>query len=51
MLHEYRIIERDRYYPWFIGFGGLGVSMLTSGTQERKFEPGQSHQIFWAKKS
>jgi hypothetical protein len=33
------------------GFGGLVVSMLTSGTQDHGFEPGRSHQIFWAKKS
>jgi ABC-type uncharacterized transport system permease subunit len=27
-------------------FGGLVVSMLASGTQDRGFEPGQSHWIF-----
>jgi hypothetical protein len=32
-------------------FGGLVVSMLASGTQDRGFEPGQSRQIFRAKKS
>jgi hypothetical protein len=33
------------------GFGGLVVSMLASGTQVRGFKPGQSRQIFQAKKS
>jgi hypothetical protein len=33
------------------GFGGLVVNMLASGTQDRGFKPGQSHQIFRAKKS
>jgi hypothetical protein len=33
------------------GFGGLVVSMLASGTQDHGFEPGQSRQIFRAKKS
>jgi hypothetical protein len=33
------------------GFGGLVVSMLASGTQDREFKPCQSHRIFWAKKS
>jgi hypothetical protein len=34
------------------GFGGLVVSMLASGTQDRRFAPGQSHRIFFrAKKS
>jgi hypothetical protein len=33
------------------GFGGLVVSMLASGTQDHRFEPGQSRQIFRAKKS
>jgi hypothetical protein len=32
------------------GFGALVVSMLASGTQDHRFEPGQSHQIFWVKK-
>jgi hypothetical protein len=32
------------------GFGGLVVSMLASGTQDRGFEPGQSRRIFRAKK-
>jgi hypothetical protein len=29
------------------GFGGLGVSMLTSGTQDRGFKPGRSRRIFF----
>jgi hypothetical protein len=33
------------------GFGGLAVSMLASGTQDRRFKPGRSRQIFRAKKS
>jgi hypothetical protein len=32
------------------GFGGLGVSMLASGTQDRGFEPGRSRRIFPAGK-
>jgi hypothetical protein len=28
------------------GFGGLVVSMLASGTQDRGFKPGQSRRIF-----
>jgi hypothetical protein len=28
------------------GFGGLAVSMLASGTQDRGFEPGRSRRIF-----
>jgi hypothetical protein len=35
---------------WDSGFGGLVVSMLASGTQDRGFEPGRSRQIFRAKK-
>jgi hypothetical protein len=30
------------------GFGGLGVSMLASGTQVRGFEPGRNRRIFRA---
>jgi hypothetical protein len=33
------------------GFGGLVVSMLASGTQDRGFEAGRSLRIFRAKKS
>jgi hypothetical protein len=36
---------------YICGFGGLVVSMLASGTQDRGFTPGRSHRIFWAKKS
>ena len=32
-------------------FGGLVVSMLASGTQERGFDPGRSRRIFRAKES
>jgi hypothetical protein len=32
------------------GFGGLVVSMLASGTQDRGFAPGQSRQIFSGEK-
>jgi hypothetical protein len=38
-------------YVGVSGFGGLVVSMLTSGTQDHGFEPGQSCEIFQAKKS
>ena len=31
------------------GFGGLVVSMLASGTQDRGFDPGRSRRIFRAK--
>jgi hypothetical protein len=37
--------------PCTSGFGGLVVSMLTSGTQDRGFAPGRSRRIFRAKKS
>jgi hypothetical protein len=33
-----------------VGFGGLVVNMLASGTQVRGFKPGQSSRIFRAKK-
>jgi hypothetical protein len=33
------------------GFGGLVVSMLASGTQDRGLEPSRSRRIFRAKKS
>jgi hypothetical protein len=33
------------------GFGGLVVSVLASGSQERGFKPGRSRLIFQAKKS
>jgi hypothetical protein len=32
------------------GFGGLVVSMLDSGTQDRGFSPGRSRRIFGRKK-
>jgi hypothetical protein len=31
------------------GFGGLEVSVLTFGTQDRVFKPGRSRRIFRAK--
>ena len=34
----------------FVQFGGLVVSMLASGTQDRGFDPGRSRRIFRAKK-
>jgi uncharacterized protein (DUF1786 family) len=34
-----------------MGFGGLVVSMLASGTQDHGFEPGRSRRIFRVKKS
>ena len=39
-----KILER---YSYISGFGGLVVSMLASGTQDRGFDPGRSR----AKKS
>ena len=44
----------SRYFiiiPTESGFGGLVVSMLASGTQDRGFDPGRSRRIFRAKKS
>ena len=38
-------------YHVLSGFGGLVVSMLASGTQDRGFKPGRSCRIFQAKKS
>ena len=35
----------------FSGFGGLVVSTLASGTQDRGFDPGRSRRIYQAKKS
>jgi hypothetical protein len=32
-------------WPHLSGFGGLLVSMLASGTQDRGFEPGRSRRI------
>ena len=43
--HRYDL--RDAYS----GFGGLVVSVLASGTQDREFKPGRSRRIFRAKKS
>ena len=36
---------------YICGFGGLVVSMLASGTQDRGFDLGRSRRIFRAKKS
>jgi hypothetical protein len=33
------------------GFGGIGVSVLASGTQDHGVEPGRNGQNFLAKKS
>jgi hypothetical protein len=33
-----------------LGFGGLVVSMLASGSQDRGFEPGRSRRIFSGEK-
>ena len=44
----------ENFYGFIIhcfGFGGLVVSMLASGTQDRGFDPGRSRRIFRAKKS
>jgi hypothetical protein len=37
-------------YSFISGFGGLGVSMLASGTQDRGFAPDRSRRIFPAGK-
>jgi hypothetical protein len=34
----------------FSGFGGIMVSVLASGTQDREFKPGRSRQIFQGEK-
>jgi hypothetical protein len=44
------VLANVKISPVDSGFGGLVVSILASGTQDRKFEPGQSHRISWAKK-
>jgi hypothetical protein len=36
--------------PMVSGFGGLGVSVLASGTQVRGFKPGRSRRIFKGEK-
>jgi hypothetical protein len=38
------------HYSVDSGFGGLVVSMLASGTQDRGYEPGRSRRIFQGKK-
>ena len=52
---HYQLIKLPRWYKWdfsfLTGFGGLVVSMLASGTQDRGFDPGRSRRIFRAKKS
>ena len=48
-LHILQIIYY--YVIIIIIFGGLVVSMLASGTQDRGFDPGRSRRIFRAKKS
>jgi hypothetical protein len=45
---DYRIVYSCRLFVWFgyvnySGFGGLGVSMLASGTQDRAFAAGKIH--------
>ena len=46
------ILEYFFYHTYLddSGFGGLVVSMLASGTQDRGFDPGRSRRIFRAKK-
>ena len=39
------------YIYYLSGFGGLVVSMLASGTQDRGIDPGRSCRIFRAKES
>jgi hypothetical protein len=53
-LHLDNLCNENQLDALFIlnfGFGGLVVSMLASGTQDRGFEPGRSRLIFRAKKS
>jgi hypothetical protein len=46
-----KLLEKYTTHPILCGFCGLVVGMLTSGTQDRGFEPSQSRRIFRAKKS
>jgi hypothetical protein len=43
------LFYKEENYLVVSGYGGLVVSMLASGTQDRGFEPGQSRRIFRAK--
>ena len=47
--NKLRILHQD--ISNISGFGGLVVSMLASGTQDRGFDPERSRRIFRAKKS
>ena len=47
ILRDYFIVVSFRNS----GFGGLGVSVLASGTRVRGFKPGRSRRIFREKKS
>src|SRR5215469_12128433 len=46
---DLRIFVILRYY--ISGFGGLVVSMLASGTQDRGFKPGRNRRIFSGEKN
>jgi hypothetical protein len=52
-VHYYKYFYISLVLDYFCsGFGGLGVSMLASGTQDRGFKLGRSRWIFsWRKKS
>jgi hypothetical protein len=51
LLYAVVDVYNQHTYTYVSFFGGLVVSMLASGTQDRGFEPGQSRQIFQVKKS
>jgi hypothetical protein len=42
----YWLMGEKQFVFWISGFGGLGVCMLASGTQDRGFAPDWSHWIF-----
>jgi hypothetical protein len=46
-----RMLIYAHVFVFHSGFGGLVVSMLVSGTQDRGFVPGRNRWIFLAKNS
>ena len=48
---HYICLSKAQYMLTISSFGGLVVSLLASGTQDRGFDPGRSRRIFRAKKS
>ena len=52
---QYKILNKENKNlednVWQGGFGGVGVSVLASGTRVHGFKPDRSHRIFVTKKS